>query len=237
MSAPTRLKWMRPICAWRAKVSAASGELELGLGQRVGGDCRLEIRRRIVVRIEADAVDLREIGDRRLGARVGGAIGDPQRRVVARLVERLDAGAIGLSRRPARSNCLPAINSRSLSAMALSATSLARRRLSAGSACRQSWRGLFRLDLRDPKRAPPGPAGFVDILHRQRRGQRGVRHRHRCFDWLIGLLRHARMAGQQPARAPRQSRPARLLNRGLFTTFLPKLSQGGRAPYMSRPVI
>ena len=36
-----------------------------------------------------------EIGDRGLGTRVGGTIADPQRRVVARFIERFHALAIG----------------------------------------------------------------------------------------------------------------------------------------------
>ncbi len=72
------------------------GELDLRRGERVGCRRRFEIGRRIIARIETDAVHLREIGDRRLGALVGRAMAHPQRLVVARLVELLDAVAIGL---------------------------------------------------------------------------------------------------------------------------------------------
>ena len=55
--------------------------------------------------------------------------------------------------------------------------------------------GLFRLVLHDRRRRGLGCRLF-DILHRQRRGERGIRHRHGCFGGLVGLLRHACMAGQ-----------------------------------------
>jgi hypothetical protein len=56
-----------------------------------------KIRRRIVARIEPDCFDLAEIGDGRLGARIGGAVARPDRLVIVRLIELLDAGAVVLT--------------------------------------------------------------------------------------------------------------------------------------------
>ena len=37
-----------------------------------------------------------EIGDRRIGARIGLAVGDPQRRIIAAGIERIDLGTVFL---------------------------------------------------------------------------------------------------------------------------------------------
>ena len=78
------------------KRQCRGSQFELGLGQRVGCRSRFEIRSRIVARIEANRIGLRQIGDRSLGAIIAGIVAHPERRVIARTVECLDAGAIGL---------------------------------------------------------------------------------------------------------------------------------------------
>jgi hypothetical protein len=73
------------------------GELELGLGERVGAHVALERRRRIIGRIEAGLIGMGEIVDRRFGTRGGRAVMRPDRCEVMRLVEGFDPGAIGLA--------------------------------------------------------------------------------------------------------------------------------------------
>ena len=88
---------MRPIWAWRAKVSALAvsfSSASASASAVIGGG---EIGRRIIARVEADVVGLAEIGDGGFGAGIGGAVADPHRLVVARLVEGFDAGAVGLA--------------------------------------------------------------------------------------------------------------------------------------------
>ena len=73
------------------------GELDLGIGKSGGIARRVEIRHRIVGGIETVGVDMAEIGDRGFGARIGLAVGDPDRRVIAAGIERIDRGAVFLA--------------------------------------------------------------------------------------------------------------------------------------------
>ena len=66
-------------------------QLELCLRKR-GRICeRRKIRRRIICRIETVGIDLAEISDCGLGARVGLAVGDPERRIIAAGIERFES--------------------------------------------------------------------------------------------------------------------------------------------------
>ena len=73
------------------------GEPHLGIGERRRIGRGREVRHRIVGRIEAVGVDLAEISHGFLGAGVDLAVGDPERRVVARGIERLERRAILLA--------------------------------------------------------------------------------------------------------------------------------------------
>ena len=63
-------------------------QFRFGKRGRIGE--RTEIGDGVVGGIETVGVDLAQIGDRRLGARIGLAVGDPQRRIVAGGVERIE---------------------------------------------------------------------------------------------------------------------------------------------------
>ena len=71
-------------------------ELELGLGEVVRIAQRGKVRHRVIGRIETVLVDMAEIGDRGLAVLVHFAVGDPQRRVIAAGIERVDDGAVFL---------------------------------------------------------------------------------------------------------------------------------------------
>ena len=71
-------------------------ELELGLGEIVRIAQRGKVRHRVIGRIETVLVDMAEIGDHGLAALVHFAVGDPQRRVIAAGIERVDDGAVFL---------------------------------------------------------------------------------------------------------------------------------------------
>ena len=71
-------------------------ELELGLGEIARIAQRGKVRHRVIGRIETVLVDMAEIGDHGLAALVHFAVGDPQRRVVAAGIERVDDGAVFL---------------------------------------------------------------------------------------------------------------------------------------------
>ncbi len=73
------------------------GQLDFGVGERGRVGQRREIRHRIVGGIEAVGIDMAEIGDRGVGARIGLAVGDPERRVVAAGIERVDLRAVLLA--------------------------------------------------------------------------------------------------------------------------------------------
>ena len=68
---------------------------------RIGEICRSaqhrEIRHRIIRRIEPVGIDMAQVADRRRGARIGLAVSDPQRRVIAAGIESLDRRAILLA--------------------------------------------------------------------------------------------------------------------------------------------
>ncbi len=66
------------------------GQFDLGIGEIGRRRKRGEIRHRIVGRKQPVGIDVAEISDRRLGAVIGLAVGDPQRLVVAAGVERVD---------------------------------------------------------------------------------------------------------------------------------------------------
>ncbi len=73
------------------------GEPHLGFGERLGIRAGLDLRQRIVGRIEAVGLDAGQIGGGRLGAVAHRAVGDPERREVAAGIERLDRGALLLA--------------------------------------------------------------------------------------------------------------------------------------------
>src|SRR5262252_3688222 len=74
-----------------------SGQFELRFGERVGGRGSLEIRCRIVARVETVGIGGRQMPDGGLGPTVTGAVLDPKRRESAARVERLNNGALLLA--------------------------------------------------------------------------------------------------------------------------------------------
>ena len=72
------------------------GELEIGLGEIGGIVQRGEIRHRIIGRIETVGIDMMQIIDGGLGLVARFAVGDPQRRIVAAGIERIDQDAVFL---------------------------------------------------------------------------------------------------------------------------------------------
>src|SRR6266851_2406420 len=63
-----------------------AGELELGLGQRIGSETG-KIRRLVIAGLEAVGVGALQAGDDRSGARILDAFVEPERREIAVLVE------------------------------------------------------------------------------------------------------------------------------------------------------
>ena len=180
------------------------GEFEFVLGQRFGGRRRFEIRGRVVVRVEADRVDLPEIGRRGLGALVGGAIAYPQRRVIARLVECLDAFAIGLAvddtvELLAGNHLAQLIGDRAVGGGRHRRRGrLARRlgRFNLGGLGRGRGGFLLRLDLGRFSSDRLGLGGLVrrhgswlNVLRGQRRKQSGIRHWDSGGNLIVRLLR------------------------------------------------
>ena len=215
------------------------GELEFVLGQGVGGRRQLEIRRRIIARIETVGFDLSEIGDRGLGARVGGAIAHPKRLVVARLVERLDAFAVGL----AADDALELARDRL--AQPIGDGAVGRGGDGGGGrngdgfgrlGCRRGgvllgFSGL-RLDRLGVSRFGLGRLGLGrlclsrarsarNVLRRQRRQQVGIRHRDSRVDPLVGLLGHAGMASEHQDQ-PEGGRDQQAVKSGAFHQSLSK---------------
>ena len=70
-----------------------SGQLDFGIRQRRRVADGGEIRHRIIGGIESVGIDMAEISDRRSGAVIGLAVGDPDRRVVAAGIESIDLRA------------------------------------------------------------------------------------------------------------------------------------------------
>src|ERR1700730_8157820 len=73
------------------------GELEIGVGERIGVLPRLQFGCGVFGGLQAIGVDALEISDRRSGARVAGAAVDPQRREAAIAIEGLDRVALVLA--------------------------------------------------------------------------------------------------------------------------------------------
>ncbi len=90
----------RPVHAADRRVVRVSDhrhrELQIGF-RELGRIGRGKVRHRVVSRIETVGIDMREIIDRGLGAGVGFAVGDPERRVVTAGIERIDDHAIFLA--------------------------------------------------------------------------------------------------------------------------------------------
>ncbi len=88
----------RPVHAPDAGVMRISNDRgrqpDLGLRQRRGIGAAGEIRNGIIGGSKPVGVDMAEIGDRRLRARIRAAIGQPQRRVIAAGIEGVDHGSI-----------------------------------------------------------------------------------------------------------------------------------------------
>ena len=194
------------------------GELEFGrrlvLGRHRGG----EVRHRIILRIEADRVDLREIGDRGLGLRVGLAVGEPQRLVVACFVELLDAGAVIF----AGDEAVELLAGDQLAQL------VGHLRVRAGGRCRCG-RSFGRLGVRrrgillglalrlDAQPGRPWPSAATDRL-----SGIGI-----APTPLVGLLREAGVAGQRQDQARRQWRPADAQIVRISPNELPKAALSG----------
>ena len=212
-----------------------SGELQFVFGQRAGGRRRFEIRRRIIGGVEPIGIDLAEIGDRALGALVGGAVAHPQRLVVARFVERLDALAVGLAAddavKLAGDHVAQLIGDRAVGGGGHRGGGHSRGFRRLGCRCSGVLLGLGRLrrNLGGLGRCRAGSCS--NILGGQRRQQVGIRHRHRRIDLLVGLLRHAGMASKYQDQAE-SGRGQQAVKSGSFHQGVSQRLCGGHGPPM-----
>ena len=178
---------------------------------------RLEIGSRIVARVEADGVGLREIGDCGFCAVIRGVVADPERRVIVRAVIGLDAGTVGL----AADETVELLARNQLADLVAKAAIGGRARCFGRCGGGRGGSGL------GGRRSGGRRCGKV--LGRRRRWERGVRDRHCRYNTQIALLRHAGMAGQSQHQRER-GRGQQTVKSGTFHHVSPKAVRGQARP-------